>query len=137
MSDGRAVPAVRLGCAAGTARIYSVPMPSTAPFVAADPPKRVGFARIFAWPRLRFVLAVSVGLGIISGLHNDTLPRELFRAAFMGCCILFVFGLFVSSASRYCLIGRALSRVDFSASWLAAFCAEAFGVDFAVAMSFI
>ena len=37
---------------------------------------------------------MSVGLGIISGLHNDTLPRELFRAAFMGCCILFVFGLF-------------------------------------------
>lgn len=59
-----------------------------------------GFKRVFSWPRLRFTLAVAIGLGIISGLHSHTLPLELFRAAFMGCCVLFVFGLLETRPRR-------------------------------------
>jgi signal transduction histidine kinase len=64
-------------------------------------PARSGFARVFAWPRLRFTLAVSVGLGIAFGLHNKAaLPVDIMRAAFMGCAILFAFGLFETRPRR-------------------------------------
>ena len=57
-------------------------------------PARTGFARVFAWPRLRFTLAVAAGLGIVSGLHNKTaVPVDVLRAMFMGCVTLFVFGV--------------------------------------------
>lgn len=75
-------------------------MATTARPTSRASPARTGFARIFAWPRLRFTLAVSTGLAIISGLHNDTLPREFLRAWFMGCCVLFVFGLFETRPRR-------------------------------------
>jgi signal transduction histidine kinase len=53
-----------------------------------------GLARVFAWPRLRFTLAVSAGLGIVSGLHNKTaIPIDVLRAMCMGCAILFAFGV--------------------------------------------
>jgi LytS/YehU family sensor histidine kinase len=53
-----------------------------------------GFARIFAWPRLRFTLAVSAGLGVVSGLHNQTaVPIDVLRAMFMGCVVLLAFGV--------------------------------------------
>jgi signal transduction histidine kinase len=65
-------------------------MSSTAQSTAPMPS---GLARIFAWRRLRFTLAVSAGLGIVSGLHNKTaIPIDILRAMFMGCAILFVFG---------------------------------------------
>jgi hypothetical protein len=54
-----------------------------------------GLARIFSWHRLRFTLAVSGGLGFVSGLGNDTaVPFDVTRACFMGCVVLFMFGLF-------------------------------------------
>jgi signal transduction histidine kinase len=57
-------------------------------------PARTGFARVFAWPRLRFTLAVAAGLGLVSGLHNKTaVPVDVLRAMFMGCVVLFVFGV--------------------------------------------
>ncbi len=53
-----------------------------------------GLARVFAWQRLRFTLAVAAGLGIVSGLHNKTaVPVDVLRAMFMGCVVLFVFGV--------------------------------------------
>ena len=60
---------------------------------SAAPSAPTGFARVFAWPRLRFTLAVSAALGVISGLHNETpMLIDLLRAVFMGCAILLVFG---------------------------------------------
>lgn len=61
---------------------------------SATAPARTGFARVFAWPRLRFTLAVSAGLGIFVGLHtNASLFVDVTRACIMGCCILFAFGV--------------------------------------------
>jgi signal transduction histidine kinase len=60
----------------------------------APAPARTGWRRVFAWPRLRFTLAVSTGLGIIAGLHNkSSVPYDVVRACFMGLTILFAFGL--------------------------------------------
>jgi hypothetical protein len=50
---------------------------------------------IFAWPRLRFTLAVSVAFGLLLTIDNDTSTVIIIlRAAIVGCAILFVFGLF-------------------------------------------
>jgi len=58
-------------------------------------PPPTGFARIFAWPRLRFTLAVSVAFGFLLTIDNDTATIIIIlRAAIVGCAILFVFGLF-------------------------------------------
>jgi signal transduction histidine kinase len=64
-------------------------------------PASTGFARVFAWPRTRFTLAVSAALGVISGLHNGT-PTiiEVLRALFVGCGVLFVFGVFETRPRR-------------------------------------
>ena len=60
---------------------------------SATPPARRGFARVFAWPRLRFTLAVSAALGVIAGFQNETpMLIDLLRAVFMGCAVLLVFG---------------------------------------------
>jgi sensor histidine kinase YesM len=60
---------------------------------SATPSVPTGFARIFAWPRLRFTLAVSAALGLISGLQNQTpMPIDLLRALFVGCAVLLMFG---------------------------------------------
>jgi hypothetical protein len=57
-------------------------------------PARTGWRRVFAWPRLRFTLAISAGLGFVSGLHNGAaIPSDVMRACFMGCTVLFVFGV--------------------------------------------
>jgi signal transduction histidine kinase len=57
--------------------------------------------RVFAWPRLRFTLAVAAGLGIVSGLHNKTaIPVDVMRGMFMGCIILFAFGLLETRPRR-------------------------------------
>src|ERR1041384_4804727 len=69
-------------------------MPPMATEALTLPPPRTGFRRVFAWPRLRFTLAISAGLGIVSGLHNSTaIPIDVMRACFMGCVVLFAFGV--------------------------------------------
>jgi len=69
-------------------------MPPMATAVLTTPPPRTGFRRVFAWPRLRFTLAISTGLGIVSGLHNSfAIPIDVMRACFMGCMVLFAFGV--------------------------------------------
>jgi hypothetical protein len=61
--------------------------------VTPTPALPTGFARIFAWPRLRFTLGVSILFGILIGLHTGApLPVEIFRAVFLGLVILFVYG---------------------------------------------
>ncbi len=60
---------------------------------SAAPSSPHGFARIFAWPRARFVLAVSAALGVIGGLHNGTpIFIDILRSVIMGGALLFVFG---------------------------------------------
>src|SRR3954467_120923 len=50
---------------------------------------------IFAWPRLRFTLIVSGGIGFLMGLHsNAALPLEMARAVFVGLAALMMFGVF-------------------------------------------
>jgi signal transduction histidine kinase len=84
-----APPSARQGGANGLA--YSAAV--TATTIPATPP-RTGFRRVFAWPRLRFTLAVAAGLGFVSGLHNQTaVPVDVLRAMFMGCVMLLAFGL--------------------------------------------
>ena len=62
-------------------------MESTAPTA----PK--GFKRIFAWPRLRFTLAVSAAFGLLLGINNKApLPVDLLRAMIVGAAILLAFG---------------------------------------------
>jgi signal transduction histidine kinase len=57
------------------------------------PSARSGFARIFAWPRLRFTLAVAILFGILIGLHTGApVPLAIFRSAFLGLALLFVYG---------------------------------------------
>ncbi|HEX6636517.1 MAG TPA: histidine kinase [Steroidobacteraceae bacterium] len=66
----------------------------------ANPPPR-GFARVFAWPRLRFTFAVAAGLGVLTGLHTKTaLPIDVLRACIMGCCILFAYGVLETRPRR-------------------------------------
>ena len=57
-------------------------------------PVGTGFARVFAWPRLRFTLAVSGGLGFLVGLHTyASLFVDVMRGWTMGLCILFAYGV--------------------------------------------
>lgn len=57
-------------------------------------PARTGFARVFAWPRMRFTLAVSVGLGLFVGLHTSApLHVDAMRGCMMGLWILFAYGV--------------------------------------------
>jgi len=67
----------------------------------AAQPAATGFARIFAWPRTRFMLAASVALGVIGGLHNGTpMIVDILRALFVGSGVLFVFGAFETRPRR-------------------------------------
>ena len=51
--------------------------------------------RIFAWPRLRFTLAVSAGFGFLLSLGNETATLiVVLRAIIVGSAILLAFGLF-------------------------------------------
>jgi hypothetical protein len=53
------------------------------------------FARIFAWPRLRFTLAVSAAFGVLIGIGNGNgtaLPIDVLRALMVGTAVLLVFG---------------------------------------------
>ena len=53
------------------------------------------FARIFAWPRLRFTLTLSAVFGLVMGLGNGSktaLPADVLRAMIVGAVILLVFG---------------------------------------------
>jgi sensor histidine kinase YesM len=60
--------------------------------MALTPP--TGFARIFAWPRLRFTLAVSAAFGVLLGINNDTSTLiVMLRAVIVGSAALFAFGL--------------------------------------------
>ena len=64
-------------------------MTSTVPAPAS------GFARVFAWPRLRFTLAVSAGFGFLLGLGNETSTLiVMIRAIIVGGAILLTFGCF-------------------------------------------
>jgi sensor histidine kinase YesM len=66
---------------------YSHAMASTTPTALT------GFARIFAWRRLRFTLAFSAALGVLMGFHNQTpMFTDVFRFVFVGCVILWAFG---------------------------------------------
>ena len=68
--------------------LYSLAMASG----AGKPP--TGFKRVFAWRRLRFTLAVSAALGFVTGIHSTVpMTTDLARFLFMGCMILFVFGV--------------------------------------------
>jgi two-component sensor histidine kinase len=52
-----------------------------------------GLARVFAWPRLKFTLAVAAGLGALVGAHSpQPFLVEVFRGCVMGCFILFAYG---------------------------------------------
>jgi two-component sensor histidine kinase len=54
-----------------------------------------GMARVFAWPRLKFTLAVSAGLGALVGTHSpQPFLVEVFRGCVMGCFILLAYGVF-------------------------------------------
>ena len=69
------------------ALFYSPAMVST----AASLP--TGFRRIFAWPRVRFVLIVSAAFGVPMGLHADAaFLATVIRTVLLGLAILFVFG---------------------------------------------
>jgi hypothetical protein len=60
-----------------------------------------GFARIYTWPRVRFTLALSLSLGVITGLSNGVpLIVDLLRASFVGAGVLFVFGAFETRPRR-------------------------------------
>lgn len=70
---------------------------------AASPaePARTGFARVFAWPRLRFTLAVSVCLGLFVGLQtNPPFHVDAMRGCTMGLWILFAFGVLETRPKR-------------------------------------
>jgi signal transduction histidine kinase len=67
---------------------YSDAMSSTAPSAPS------GFARIFAWRRLRFTLAVSAAFGFLLSHGNDTSTLiVILRAVIVGSAILLAFGL--------------------------------------------
>ena len=67
--------------------LYSPRMAST----AASLPS--GFRRIFAWPRVRFTLLVSVGLGALMGLHADAAWLvTVVRVVIIAFVALFMFG---------------------------------------------
>jgi len=75
---------------------------------SAAPAAPTGFARIFAWRRLRFTLAVSAAFGVFLGISNETATLIIIvRACIVGCAILFVFGLFEHWPKR---LPRWLSR---------------------------
>lgn len=60
----------------------------------AASPAHTGFRRVFAWPRLRFALAFSAGLGIVAGLNSsNAVTVDVLHACFMGCAVLFAFGV--------------------------------------------
>ena len=85
---------------------------------------------MFAWPRLRFTLAVSASLGFLTGLHTETaMVVDLLRFSFMGCALLFTFGVLETRPRR---LPRWLPRsvlrlagivltIPFAAMFLAAF----------------
>ena len=76
-----------LGAGPAGTLFYSPTMESTAPSAPT------GFKRIFAWPRLRFTLAVSGAFGLLLGINNNVpLPVDLLRAMFVGTAILLMFG---------------------------------------------
>jgi hypothetical protein len=62
---------------------------------SAVPAAPTGFARIFAWRRLRFTLAVSAVFGVLLGISNETATLIIIvRTLIVGSAVLFVFGLF-------------------------------------------
>jgi signal transduction histidine kinase len=86
-SDGGAAGGAPAGPGFARALFYSRPVVNTAP---AQP---AAFKRIFAWPRLRFTLAVSLVFGLLIGLHTGApIAIELLRTAFVGLLILLVYG---------------------------------------------
>ena len=75
--------------------LYSSAMASAAQIVPT------GLTRIFAWPRVRFTLALSAALGAIAGLNNGApMLVDILRAVFVGAAVLFVFGAFESRPRR-------------------------------------
>jgi LytS/YehU family sensor histidine kinase len=97
-------------------------MASAAPSVAR------GFRRVFSWPRLRFTLAVSASLGVLTGFHtNVPIYIDILRFAFAGCVMLFAFGVLETRPRRLPkwmprtvlrLIGMVLA-IFFSAAFMA------------------
>jgi len=97
---------------------------------SAAPSRKTGFRRVFAWPRLRFTLAVSVSLGLFTGLHTSVpIYIDVLRFAFAGCVMLFAFGTLETRPRRLPkwmprtvlrLIGIVLA-IFFSAAFMAMF----------------
>jgi signal transduction histidine kinase len=67
--------------------IYSQP-------VIPDKQKEGGSSRrIFAWPRLRFTLILSIAFGVLPGLHSQApMPLDVLRSCIVGLAALFMFG---------------------------------------------
>ena len=66
---------------------------------SAAPAIPTGFARIFAWPRVRFTLAVSAAFGVLLGITNETATLIIIvRAIIVGGAICL--SLDYSSADR-------------------------------------
>jgi signal transduction histidine kinase len=61
--------------------------------VTQAPARPTGVKRIFAWPRLRFTLAVSILFGIFIGLHTKApIPVEILRTVLLGLALLLMYG---------------------------------------------
>jgi hypothetical protein len=55
--------------------------------------ERGALARIFAWPRVRLTLLVSLGFGLLPGLHSQApMILDVLRCLMLGAAILFTFG---------------------------------------------
>ncbi len=85
-SDGTVLVAFSLRASGAITLLYSPFMASTAASIPT------GFRRIFAWPRVRFTLIVSVMFGLLMGLHAGGVPVFILRAVMVGCVILLIFG---------------------------------------------
>jgi hypothetical protein len=59
-----------------------------------DPPReRSALARIFSWPRVRLTALVSLGFGVLPGLHSQApMHIDVVRSLMVGGAVLFVFG---------------------------------------------
>lgn len=63
--------------------------------VSTRPAQPLGLAALWAWPRLRFTLGVSLGIGLLFGFGwKSGLPSLLVRTVTLGLLAMLAFGLF-------------------------------------------